>query len=311
VQTQTPPGHSTTKFLQFLRTTLRIAFYAVFLLAIGIAVFLTIAPDLASQILELDIGTISLLLLSFLAGEALIERLGAFDVITKRLEDVDSRLTMLGELGSITKKLEAIDSQLIILDDIHRCAQNATREIIGYRGDKNQGFGEIREIIGSAERRIWISGITHKITIGDCIGDIRKKVRNGCEFRFLAIHPDRCAEVASFIGHNNEDTVLFDLKSSMTSLYALKEEVGKYKYPGKLDIRMINYRPGLTYLIADPDTLEGRMTVATLLKDKETPKCPMLFFRREYYPERFEVYLDDFESQWAAAEEFHPDIFPE
>ena len=167
------------------------------------------------------------------------------------------------------------------------------------------GFPRLEEIINSAKKEIWVSGIGLD-TMVTVLGVFQLKLKKGFKLRFLALDPDSAAiQESNEYFHLNREDLMGRVKNN---LEALSQRLTPVEV-GQIQIKVINHRPALGYFIVDPTDNKGFMTIITYLYGVQCgDQFPMFRLEKETEPLWFSIYLKEFQTLWENAKEWQPNL---
>jgi len=219
--------------------------------------------------IKLSSDQLVILLLAFLAVDALVERL---DILTGIEDGIQSIGRLLKAKGNATSFFK-IRNQLSPIDDL----------------------------IAESHKEIWISGPTLN-TVFALKHLLRDKLKQGCNIRILFPDPDsdRIRVTAEYFD-SGSDWIANMIK---TNLKGLATSLGSTSGVGKVEIRLIDMVFPTGYIIIDPGSPNGRMRVQFYLYHVSSSKRPLFELSKKDDEFWFFTYLNQYEAAWSKSKEY-------
>lgn len=186
------------------------------------------------------------------------------------------------------EKLPKMNETLSSLEGSQNC--------FGFRGT----FGTTEEMIKSAEKEIFISGLNLNALTG-LIGLLEAKAKQGVKIRLLTVQPEHrlINEIAEYF---KEDGPAFEkrLEANLSVLNARLQE----KYPNQVTLRTTQFRPSFGYAACDTASAQGFIRVESYTCYSSQITRPMMQFKKQNRPNEFALYFEDLNNIWDAAKTY-------
>jgi hypothetical protein len=147
-------------------------------------------------------------------------------------------------------------------------------------------------------RKIFFWGQDFQVIVPTVREDLERGLRNGLEVRFLFIEPS--SEAARMAVFSETDRDLDEFNRVIEGNLATVSRLARSTPAGKLDVRVINYFPGLNITAIDPDLPTGRMLVRMV---SFRNRYPTFELTRAEDGKWFDFLVQQFEAVWKEAKE--------
>lgn len=160
--------------------------------------------------------------------------------------------------------------------------------------EDRQSFAPFREFIHGG-KELWIYGPSGGNVLRNDPDIKREILDQGGTVRILMQNPD--APIVDYLPphYNDIHPIRDDIQASLRTLRNLAERV----QPGTLDYGLVDYNPGFSLVVVDPDGAEGRLVVEFhgFATDQITDRMHLII-RRQQSQHWFEYWAAQFEALW-------------
>lgn len=200
-------------------------------------------------------------------------------------------------IDSMVERLELLTN---IEQEVKSISKSLSPKIASASFFRERDINHVRNLIDESRNEIFVAGITldSMVTLVDVL---HAKLKQGCKIRILALHPSGKAiqEMAKFFASSPE-FMSARIKSNLDVLDSRLRQVTN----GSLEIHVLDSVFTTGYIISDPTTVKGQMSVQLYNYWIRAYRSPLFELSSQGDKEWFPLYLRQYEKYWEHSSEY-------